>query len=193
MRILLTPSTELEAVNYLLFSIGETPVNTLDEDATEPIALVAHRTLHQISRQVQAMGLHCNSETDYLLRRDVNGYLWVPVNTLKADASDPTVDVVLRGQRLYDRANHTYRFDRDLRVDLVLFLPFEELPQVVRDYITVRAVRVFQSKVLGSEALHSFSVQDEAEARLAMIQEEVDSGDYNILRNPDVTRMLRRR
>ena len=191
--MMLTPSTELEAVNYMLLSIGETPVNTLDSDATEPIAMVAYRTLHQISRQVQATGLYCNSEYKYPLRRDVNGYLHVPLNTLKADATDPTVDVVLRGRKLYNRRTHSYIFDRDLEVNLVLFLSFEELPQVVRDYITVRAVRVFQSKVLGSDALHSFSLQDEIEARIAMVQEEVDSGDYNILRNPDVIIMNRRR
>ena len=191
--MMLTPSTELEAVNYMLLSIGETPVNTLDSDATEPIAMVAYRTLHQISRQVQATGLYCNSEYKYPLRRDVNGYLHVPLNTLKADATDPTVDVVLRGRKLYNRRTHSYIFDRDLEVDLVLFLSFEELPQVVRDYITVRAVRVFQSKVLGSDTLHSFSLQDEMEARMAMVQEEVDSGDYNILRNPDVIIMNRRR
>lgn len=177
----------------MLLSIGETPVNTLDSDATDPIAIVAHKTLHQISRQVQAIGLHCNSESNYPLLRDTNGFLYVPANTLKADATDPTVDVVLRGRRLYNRKTHSYTFDKDLKVDLVLFLPFEELPQVVRDYITVRAVRVFQSKVLGSDILHSFSLQDEMEARLAMIQEEVDSEDYNILRNTDVMRMNRRR
>ena len=177
----------------MLLSIGETPVNTLDSKVTDPIAIVAHKTLHQVSRQVQATGLHCNTEYKYPLRRDVNGYLHVPLNTLKADATDPTVDVVLRGKRLYNRRTHSYIFDRDLEVDLVLFLPFEELPQVVRDYITVRAVRVFQSKVLGSDILHSFSLQDEMEARLAMIQEEVDSEDYNILRNTDVMRMNRRR
>ena len=191
--MILTPSTELEAVNYMLLSIGETPVNTLDSNATEPIAMVAYRTLHQISRQVQATGLHCNSEYKYPLLRDVKGYLHVPLNTLKADATDPTVDVVLRGRKLYNRRTHSYIFDRDLEVDLVIFLSFEELPQVVRDYITVRAVRVFQSKVLGSDALHSFSLQDEIEARIAMVQEEVDSGDYNILRNPDVIIMNRRR
>lgn len=189
----LTPSTELEAVNYLLLSVGETPVNTLESDATDPIAILAHRTLHQISRQVQATGLHCNSEYNYSLLRDSNGFLYVPSDTLKADATDPTVDVVLRGRRLYNRTTHSYTFDKDLKVDLVLFLPFEELPQVVRDYITVRAVRVFQSKVLGSDTLHTFSLQDEAEARMMMVQEEVDSGDYNILRNSDVMRMNRRR
>ena len=191
--MLLMPSTELDAVNYLLLSIGESPVNTLEENYTDPIALMAYRTLHHISRQVQATGLHCNSESNYPLIRDEGGYLVLPKNTLKADASDPTIDVVVRGQRLYDRTNHSYKFKKDLKVDLVLFLNFEELPQVVRDYITVRAVRVFQSKSLGSETLHSFSMQDEMEAKIEMIREETDSYDYNMLRSPHVASMLRRR
>lgn len=191
--MLLMPSTELDAVNYLLLSIGESPVNTLEENYTDPIALMAYRTFHHISRQVQATGLHCNSESNYPLIRDEDGYLVLPKNTLKADASDPTIDVVVRGQRLYDRTNHSYKFKKDLKVDLVLFLSFEELPQVVRDYITVRAVRVFQSKSLGSENLHSFSMQDEMEAKIEMIREETDSYDYNMLRSPHVASMLRRR
>lgn len=189
---MLTPTTELEAVNYLLLSIGEAPVNTLDEDATEPIALVAHQVLRTVNRQVQAIGLHCNTEQNYPLTRDARGYLHVPKNTLKADASDPGLDVVLRGNRLYDRKNHTYVFDKNIKADLVLLLPFEELPQVARDYIMVRSVRVFQSKVLGSEALHSYSSQDEAEARMALFQEEVDSGDYNMLQSATLQTMLRR-
>lgn len=187
----LVPMTELDAVNAMLISIGEQPVNTLEVTDNAEV-LIARNILHQVSRQTQAVGLLCNSEENYPLAVDVDGYIRLPANTLKVDATDSSIDVVMRGRRLYDRKNHTYKFKDTLNVDIVFFLPFEELPQVVRDYITIRAIRVFQSKVVGSETLYEFTAKDEMDAYMAMVQQEVDHGDYNMLNNPDVQMMLRR-
>lgn len=188
----LVPMTELDAVNAMLISIGEQPVNTLEATDNAEVS-IARNVLHQVSRQTQAVGLLCNSEENYPLVVDVDGYIRLPANTLKVDATDSSIDVVMRGRRLYDRKNHTYKFKDTLNVDIVFFLPFEELPQVVRDYITIRATRVFQSNVVGSEILYEFTAKDEMDAHMAMVQQEVDHGDYNMLNNPDVQMMLRRR
>lgn len=187
----LTPTTELEAVNLMLVSIGEQPVNTLEQPGVSEVS-IARDILHQVSRQVQAIGLRCNSESNYRLPVDVDGYIILPSNTLSVDASDPTMDVVQRGNKLYDRKNHTYKFAQGVEVDIVFFLPFEELPQVVRDYIAIRAARVFQAKTVGSEALHAFTAEDEQKAYLALVAAEIDSGDYNIFNNSDIQRMLQR-
>lgn len=187
----LTPTTELEAVNLMLVSIGEQPVNTLEQPGVSEVS-IARDILHQVSRQVQALGLRCNSESNYRLPVDVDGYIILPSNTLSVDASDPTMDVVQRGNKLYDRKNHTYKFTQGVEVDIVFFLPFEELPQVVRDYIAIRAARVFQAKTVGSESLHAFTAEDEHKAYLALVAAEIDSGDYNIFNNSDIQRMLQR-
>lgn len=187
----LVPMTELDAVNAMLISIGEQPVNTLEVTDNAEV-LIARNVLHQVSRQTQAVGLLCNSEKNYPLVVDVDGYIRLPANTLKVDATDSSIDVVMRGRRLYDRKNHTYKFKDTVNVDIVFFLPFEDLPQVVRDYITIRAIRVFQSRVVGSETLYAFTAKDEMDAYMAMVQEEVDHGDYNMLNNPEVQMMLRR-
>ena len=193
----LVPSTELDGVNVLLISIGESPVNTVETLEGPSEVSIARTILHQTSRQVQSLGLQCNSEESFPLVKDVNDEIKLPTNTLKIDASDTSLDIVARGNRLYDRTNHTYKFDTNnedsLKVDIVLFLPFEELPQAARDYITLRAARVFQSKVLGSETLYQFTMQDEMEARMLLVQAEADSGDYNMLRkNSDLQTMLTR-
>lgn len=187
----LVPMTELDAVNAMLISIGEQPVNTLEVTDNAEV-LIARNVLHQVSRQTQAVGLLCNSEKNYPLVVDVDGYIRLPANTLKVDATDSSIDVVMRGRRLYDRKNHTYKFKDTVYVDIVFFLPFEDLPQVARDYITIRAIRVFQSRVVGSETLYAFTAKDEMDAYMAMVQEEVDHGDYNMLNNPEVQMMLRR-
>lgn len=191
MSLPLQPLTELDAVNILLMTIGERPVTTLETDGLTEVSIARH-TLHQISRQVQAEGLRCNSEKAMPLVPDLDGIVRLPDNTLKAVPSDPYQDLVVRGGRLYDRANHTFHIGRTVKVDIVLFLPFEDLPQVVRDYITIRASRVFQAKILGSDVLYQYTVDDEQQAYLAMIREEIDSGNFNMLDAPDVRLRLRR-
>ena len=192
MALPLTPTTELEAVNVMLTSIGEQPVNTLETPGISAVS-IARAILHQTSRQVQERGLRCNTETDFPLPVDEHGNVRVPANTLKVDPTDPTKDYVLRGDRLYDRRNRTYTFTEPVRVDLVLFLPFEKLPQAAREYITIRAARIFQTRVLGSETLHAFTLEDERQAFLSLIAAEVESGDYNVFdHSPTIQRMLRR-
>ena len=56
-----TSMTELEAVNVLLTTIGETPVNTLTGNQVTDVT-IAKQVLNEISREVQAQGWHFNTE-----------------------------------------------------------------------------------------------------------------------------------
>ena len=53
-------TTELEAVNIMLSSIGEAPVNSLSSGLVD--AELAQTTLHNVSREVQAAGWSFNTE-----------------------------------------------------------------------------------------------------------------------------------
>jgi hypothetical protein len=99
----------------------------------------------------------------------------------------------MRGQRLYDRINHTYEFTKAIRVSMVLLLDFLDLPQAARFYINVRAARVFQQRVVGSELLGSFTARDEALARASLKKLDSNNADYNILTGSwSVARILTR-
>lgn len=192
MALSLSPMTELDAVNLMLVNIGEQPVNALEIGGVSEVS-IARFILHNTSRAVQTDGLRCNTEYNYKLIPDENGFLSLPMNALKVDASDPTVNVVVRGKRLYDVDNHTYIFKEPLLVDIVFFLPYEELPQAVRTYICIRAAREFGTKILGSETLNQFSLQDEQTALLTMVRQEIDIGDFTLLDNPNILYGLKRR
>lgn len=187
----LTPTTELEALNYLLISIGEQPINDINTEGLAEIT-IAKSMLHAVSRNLQVRGLNCNSESNYPLARNLENKIPIPTNTLKIDASDTSKEVVRRGGFLYDKANHTFKFEDTVNVDIVFFLAFEDLPQVVRDYIMIRAGRLFQTKVLGSETLHGFSAQDEQQAWINLMEAEIESEDLNILSNVSIIENMRR-
>lgn len=191
MGLPLQPLNELEAVNVLLEAIGELPVNSLEATGVSEVS-IARNTLHRISRQVQEYGLESNTERNYPLIPDVNGYIYLPSNTLKVDASDSNMEVIQRGNRLYDKKNHTYKFKDKVEVDIVFFLPFDELPQVARDYITIVASRVFQANVIGSANTDNLLADDEQKAWIALFNAELSVGDYNVFNSTDTMMMLRR-
>jgi hypothetical protein len=187
----LTASTELEAVNFLLLSIGEQPINDLYVTGVSEVS-IARSLIHQVSRQVQANGMSFNQEASYRLPLSTENEIIVPSNTLKVDASDTSRDIVIRGDRLYDKEKHTFTFEESIDVDIVFFLTFEDLPQTVRDFIITKSARLFQSKIVGSQALYAFSEQDEQQTYITMIRTENDSQDLNMLNNASIKKALRR-
>lgn len=148
----LTPTTELEAVNQMLAAIGESPVNRVT-DSGNLDAATALATLTNVSREVQAKGWHWNTDLSFTIVPDEDGYLRLGASVLSVDTvgANEGDDLVQRGTRLYDRVNHTYEFENSVVVDQVVFLPFDELPEVARSYINIRASRRFQENHVGSE------------------------------------------
>ena len=170
-------STELEAVNLMLATIGEQEVDALGGTFNE--ALIAEGMLHEISREVQSRGWSFNTEQEYPLTV-ASSEIAVPTNTLKVIVTGEADYIIQRGSRLYNRTDHTYTFTEDVEATIVFFLAFTDLPQSARSYITLRAARKFQAKLLGADSIGKFTDIDENQAWLTLCAEEVDQGNYSM-------------
>ena len=189
-----TPTTELEAVNVMLSSIGEAPVSSLTSGLID--AELAETILGNINREVQSQGWNFNREYSYPLTPDsVSQEVTVPTNTMRVDGMSKTdkLDVIQRGTRLYNKANFTYVFEEIVKVNITFLLAFTDIPEVARRYITVRAARVFQDRTIGASDLHTFQQRDELEALIELRELESDHADLNIFNNYDVFRTIDRR
>lgn len=194
MALSLTPTSELDAVNTILGVVGEAPVNTLDIPGLAHVD-IAHQMLHDVSREIQSQDWEFNSETNYPLPRTTEGYILTPTNLLKADVCEDWVQKYLpvqRGTKMYDRKNHTYVFPEDLTFDVVFFLPFDQLPESLRRYVTIRAARVFQRRFLSSDQLNAFTEEEEQRARAEALATDGSVADYNMAENYDVFRVMDR-
>jgi len=192
----LTLTSELDAVNIMLGTIGESPISSLDAATGVVDAVTAQQILKEVLIQVQEEGWHFNTETNFTLTPTADtGEIFLPANCIEVDTmgNDRQIDVAVRGRRLYDRIEHTFVFTETLSCDMTLLLEFEDLPQAARHYISIRAARVFQQRVIGSDTLGNFSARDEAMARTALQRYEAKTADHNILTgNYDVMRIIDR-
>lgn len=177
----ITRTTELEAINEMLRAIGESPVSTLDSGNSD--VTTALDLLRSHSRRVQAMGWHFNTERDYTISPDSNGYLNVPSNALKIDTTGNSayLDVVQRGTKLYNKEDHTFVFSTSVNVDMVVGLTWDELPESARAHITALAGLEFVDTDIGSDTRHQFTGQRVAATRALLEAEEADNADYNML------------
>jgi hypothetical protein len=66
-----TVTSKLEAVNVMLTSIGESPVNTITSSTTTDVS-IAIQILDNVSREVQSVGWHFNSDTNYKLTKNTD-------------------------------------------------------------------------------------------------------------------------
>ena len=179
-----TRTTELEAVNTILSTIGEAPLSTLT--GSLPVdGTTAKNILNEISREVQSAGWHFNSHYKVDLTRDADNKIPVGTDVLRVELNNKydksSYDVVQRDSYLYNLAKNEETFEQDFTDNtLVYILDFLKLPEQARRYITIRSARVFHDRTLGANTIHKFSSEDEARSLAVMRQAEAHTGDHTI-------------
>jgi len=187
-------TTKLEAVNSMLTAIGETPVNSITEATTTDVA-IAIQILDNVSREVQQQGWYFNTDLKYKLTPNTDKQIVLPVNCLRVDTTylSKHYNLVERSRKLYDREKNTFTIDAEsIEVDIVFYLEFENIPEVARRYISLRAARLFQDRMLGSATLHGFHENDEFRALMELKEAEGDIGEHSIFDHYDTYSTLDR-
>lgn len=183
--------TELEAINTLLGVIGEAPIDRLSDITINEItdSALARRTLHEVSRDVQAEGWSWNTDYGVELQKDSINEFPISSDSLVVDFSPnryPQQQYVARGNRVYNRETRSFDFGPDftgpLIVDrVVMQLPWDEIPHAATQYIVIRAARIYSNRYVNSNVIYSYTAQDEEYARSMMIRAEEREGRHNLL------------
>lgn len=190
----LTKTTLLQAINTMLSAVGEPPVNALTTQRAD--SLIAQTILEEVCREVLTYGWHFNSEDKIVLSPESGtNYIYVSDSVVRIDmdVAYQTYDVVIRGNRLYNRVTNSYEFFEPITVQRVILMDFDEMPETAKRYVTIRAARIFQDRMVGANTLHAFTAQDEVSALARLTEYESDIGDYTIFDSPDVWRTFLRK
>jgi len=177
-------TTTLQALNKMLTAIGQAPVVSLD--TSNPEIATALSILDSVNREVQGEGWNFNTEVKYPFTPNLDNEIIIPDNVLQlSDNKYENVQqyqTVLRDGKLYDKISHSFTswLVSPVVCDVVWLFPFEDLPQVFKDYITQRAARVFAGSVVGSKEMFQFNQQDEGILRANCIAYDTNTSEANI-------------
>lgn len=179
--------SELEAVNTMLSAIGASPVNSITGTVSADVATAKH-ILNEQRNAVLLKGWVFNTEEDMPLSPQSDGRIRAPQDILRIDLNtqfsySSKINLVQRGEWLYDNYAHTYTFSAEIKVDVIHDMAWGELPQVARSYINAKATRVFLARMDADEIRFRMAAQEEQEAQATMAEAETQNGDYTIFDN----------
>lgn len=183
--------TELEAINTLLGVIGEAPIDRLSDITVNEItdSALARRTLHEVSRDVQAEGWSWNTDKGVELQKDTANQFPISDDALAVMFSPsryPEMEYVARGDRVYHRKQRRFDFGEHMTGPLiadqiVMRLPWEHLPHAAQQYITIRAARIYSDRYINSNVIYTYTAQDEEYARAMLMRDEERHLENNLL------------
>ena len=179
----ITPLTELEAVNEILASIGEAPVNTIENPQNVDV-INALRILRNVNRQIQSKGWTFNKIRSYTLNPDVKTHKIKWLSNILYIVGTDNVHYTKKEEYVFDFDNQTSNFENSITVNIIFLVDFADMPDPMRNYVTAKAARAFQTRYLGDSALGAELQEDEREAWASLMEYELDSNSFNMF---DVT------
>lgn len=178
--------TKLDAVNLMLASIGQSPMNTIEGTIPKEVTK-AVLALDNALREVCTQGWSFNSDREYPMTPDGSNQIDIPAG---ASFVDPTYgeNYTMRydstgtpGMRLYNNDTRVFNdFARVVKCDIIWLFEYEQIPQHARQYVVTKAARKFQSGLLASQILYEFTREMETEAYATFRRMEKRQKDYNI-------------
>jgi hypothetical protein len=184
--------TELEGVNITLQTIGELTLTTASNIVDVYEAQTALDILTETRRTILTEGFNCNTDTDWELTADSNGYIAIPPSMLRVESQ--TEDYMMKDNKLYDKKNHTFIFVASSihKVDVIWDLDFDDIPHTVAYYIAIKASRLAYQRLIGSTDIIRVLMDDEQKAKEKMIEHDADTRNYNIFDSNANSRVITR-
>jgi len=130
--------TELDIVNDCLATLGEAPLNSLNED--HPLVAAGLKLLREATARVQAQGWWFNREVVTLQPDAGTGHIALPADFLSVDPSDRGQRYTERGRRLYDLERQSVLFDHPVNVAIIRLVRFRDLPWSAQDLVRAATV-----------------------------------------------------
>lgn len=172
--------TKLQVINAMLGSVGESPLNDIDDEENE-LLVQALQLYDRVLEQILAEGWWFNTEDAVLSYDTLSDRVKIPNDALSIRAMNP--NYVARGLALYDVSTGEY-VKHDTPVEIVRLLPIEEIPApacyLVESACSLEFIRYYDADVSKINQLSSFYQKNRAET----MRMHNKISRHNVLMNP---------
>ena len=136
---------KLRIVNACLATMGEAPLNTLEDDHSYKAA--AEEKIATSHEWISSKKYWFNTEWVRGIPQVGSKYVMIPQDVLGVEAFSKCgrYNITQRGDRLYDIGKNKYEFDSELVIQIRRHLDYDLLPYEAQAFIRDDAVLAFQS------------------------------------------------
>lgn len=161
---------QLDVINNCLATMGEAPLNTVDED--HPFVAGALRILRETNSRLQGISWWFNTERVELLPDPISGSVAVPGDAIRVTPLG-ALRYVQRGLRMYDTHTGSYFIGQPLQCTLIREVPLDETPVTFQFAVNDQTVRRFQSSYDADRVKMQQILGDEQQAWAALRTEHI--------------------
>jgi hypothetical protein len=167
-------TSELEAVNEVLFGLRRPPLTVLPTEGTGPQEVqLSRQQLYREDRALQSRGWFFNTSIDETLT-EAAGAIAVSDDVITVKPLDNGVVATIRDGTLYDPlTNSTTSWSSDIACDVVRLIPWESCPQTFRDYVISRTAANVYRTLVGTDSHLNVLISREEEARRMFRAEDI--------------------
>ena len=191
------PLTKLEAVNEMLFDMGERPVSSIsDSSRLDVVRAVA--TLDRITREFCSRGWFFNRE-EQTITPDTAGSYNVSLDIVNVDVSEkaassnantssvtgtPANFAIRSGVLVNSVDNVSTGYTADLTVEVVRLLEFEAMPAQARAYVYAKASAINVTRSIGATDLVQVRNAQATTLLAELKSEDISHQDYRSTESP---------
>jgi hypothetical protein len=181
-----------EAINICLQIIGEQIIegDTSIDGIYE--AEQADLLIETTKEELLSEGWSFNTDYNWELTPDNDGYIVVSENMIRLDPSDTATKAFRKDSKLYNGEDKSYIWDAAVECDIVWNLDFDDCPPIFQQYVTLKAGRILYQRLVGDTGMLDVLLKDEQEALLRVRLHEDDVNDLNIFDDQTVSRAITR-
>nr|DAV18496.1 MAG TPA: tail tubular protein [Caudoviricetes sp.] len=183
--MILTPLTELDAINEIITATGEDGILSIEEVSENADATMAQKMIESVSREIQQEGWDFNTIPEVTLFPDTNtGKIKWNTYFLRLGSTEYRN----RGGYLYNITDGTDKFATSVVFsNVIVLIPFDELPEVFRKYVTTKAALAFSTRFLGDAELENSLSSELSKAYADVMTYELDTQKVNVFNNTSVS------
>lgn len=171
---------ELDAVNLVLSSIGESAVNSINDTANADVANI-RRLLNNFNRRIQTRGWTFNTEVAQLIPDFYSNRIHYLGDWLSVLSEGTATVYRNRGGYVYDINARTDIFTQPITVNLITLCPYSDMPEVFQQYIVASTAKRFNMSFFGDDSLDAELEEELTELQVACMEFELDFGNYNMI------------
>lgn len=185
--------TKLDIVNACLKTMGETKLNTLEEDhgyKDDAIDMI-----DRVLKDTSSLSLWFNTEWLKLQPQATSKYVMIPTDVLKVDPVSQCgrYRVAQRGRRLYDVGRNRYEFDGAVTTKVVRLLDYDDVPYEVQAFVRDDSILRFQADFDGDNTKYQKILQQRNDSWINLKSEHIRQIKANPLYSRTSLDVLRQR
>lgn len=169
--------TKLDLVNGMLATLGEVPVDDLDDD--HPFIASALNIIETVTTEVQTERWWFSHEHVRMEPDPRTGFIMRPNDLIEALTVNPS-HIVIRGRKLYDTSKSDYKIGEAVDIHYLRRVPFEDLPTIAQLYVKDVATYEFQLSIDADRMKVQELTRKSLESRMRLKAEETRQRGVNL-------------